>query len=98
MQTMLSTNTEARAFYAECLDLLVASGIPFLLGGSFAVSTYTGLRAAGWRTAGTPRSLTWTLRNQCYCVWGRGVVGAEGRGADPVVPGDGVAAVRAGGL
>jgi hypothetical protein len=44
MQTMLSTNTEAEAFYAECLDLLVASGIPFLLGGSFAVSTYTGLR------------------------------------------------------
>jgi hypothetical protein len=45
MQTMLSINTEAGAFYAECLDLLVASGIPFLLGGSFAVSTYTGLRA-----------------------------------------------------
>jgi len=33
MQTMLSTNTEAEAFYAECLDLLVASGIRFCLAG-----------------------------------------------------------------
>lgn len=30
-----------------------------------------------------------------YCAWGRGAVG---RGADPVVAGDGVGAVRAGGL
>ena len=38
------------------------------------------------------------LRKQSYCVWGRGVAGAVGRGADPVVPDDGVVAVRAGGL
>jgi hypothetical protein len=44
MQTMLSGNTEPEAFYAACLDLLVASGIPFLLGGSFALSAYTGLQ------------------------------------------------------
>jgi hypothetical protein len=44
MQTMLSTNTESEAFYAESLDLLAASGIPFLLGGSFALRAYTGLR------------------------------------------------------
>ncbi len=59
MQTMLWTNTEAEAFYAECLDLLVASGIPFLLGGSFAVSTYTGLRPRTKdldASAGLPRS------------------------------------------
>jgi hypothetical protein len=35
---------------------------------------------------------------QSYCVWGRDVAGAVGRGADPVVPDDGVVAVRAGGL
>jgi hypothetical protein len=44
MQMPLSTNIEADAFYGECLDLLVASGSPFLLGGSFALSVYTGLR------------------------------------------------------
>jgi hypothetical protein len=30
-------------FYGECLDLLAASDFPFLLGGSFALSAYTGL-------------------------------------------------------
>ncbi len=44
MQTMFLMNTESEAFYAECLDLLIASGIPFLLGGSFALRAHTGLR------------------------------------------------------
>lgn len=43
MKTLSSAKPEAEAFYAQCLDLLAASGIPFLLGGTFAVSAYTGL-------------------------------------------------------
>jgi hypothetical protein len=43
MRTLSSANPQAEAFYAECLDLLAASGIPFLLGGTFALSAYTGL-------------------------------------------------------
>ena len=34
---------EAQAFYAESLRLLVESGIPFLLSGTYAVSAYTGI-------------------------------------------------------
>lgn len=33
----------AGAFYAECLKLLKESGLPFLVGGTFAVSAHTGL-------------------------------------------------------
>jgi hypothetical protein len=43
MRTISSSNAVAGAFYAECLDLLTASDIPFLLGGTFALSAYTGL-------------------------------------------------------
>ncbi len=39
----LSASPEAEAFYANCLKMLVESGIPFLLGGTFAVSAYTGI-------------------------------------------------------
>jgi hypothetical protein len=35
---------------------------------------------------------------QRYCVWGRGLAGAAGRGATPVVAGEGVPASCAGGL
>lgn len=35
---------EAEAFYAESLRALAATGIPFLVGGSYALSAYTGLR------------------------------------------------------
>jgi hypothetical protein len=34
---------EAEAFYAESLRLLVQSGIPFLLSGTYAVTAYTGI-------------------------------------------------------
>jgi len=34
---------EAEAFYAESLKLLTASGIPFLLSGTYAVTAYTGI-------------------------------------------------------
>ena len=36
--------------------------------------------------------------HHCYCAWGRWLAGAAGRGAAPVVAGDGVEAVRAGGM
>jgi hypothetical protein len=36
-------NSEAGAFYIDALALLRDSGIPFLLGGTFAVAAYTGL-------------------------------------------------------
>src|SRR3954447_12046164 len=36
-------NPEAEAFYAEALRELGASGIPFLLAGTYAVSAYTGI-------------------------------------------------------
>ena len=42
MSVFSSAPPRAEAFYAECLRLLSESGIPFLLGGSFAVSAYTG--------------------------------------------------------
>jgi hypothetical protein len=35
---------EAEAFYGQCLKLLADLGIPFLVGGMFAVNAYTGLR------------------------------------------------------
>lgn len=34
---------EATAFYAEAIQMLLASGIPFLLGGTYAFSAYTGI-------------------------------------------------------
>src|SRR6476620_10250924 len=34
---------EAHAFYKEALDLLHESGVPFMLGGAFAMFHYTGL-------------------------------------------------------
>ncbi|ACL55525.1 hypothetical protein [Methylobacterium nodulans] len=34
---------EAEAFYAEAISRLVASGLPFLLAGTYAVSAYTGI-------------------------------------------------------
>lgn len=43
MRTLSSAGSQAEAFYAACLDLLAVSGIPFLLGGSFALSAHTGL-------------------------------------------------------
>lgn len=36
-------NPEAEAFYAEAIQHLVMSGIPFLLAGTFALSAYTGI-------------------------------------------------------
>jgi hypothetical protein len=36
-------NPEAEAFYTEAIKELVASGIPFLMAGTYAVSAYTGL-------------------------------------------------------
>lgn len=37
---------EAEAFYAETLRLLMQSGIPFLLAGTYAVNAYTGIHRA----------------------------------------------------
>jgi hypothetical protein len=42
MNLFSSAAPSAESFYAECLRLLSESGIPFLLGGSFAVSAYAG--------------------------------------------------------
>jgi hypothetical protein len=36
-------NPEAEGFYAEAIRQLVASGVPFLLAGTYAVSAYTGI-------------------------------------------------------
>lgn len=38
-----AASPEAEDFYAECLTLLKQAGIPFLLGGTYAVSAYTGI-------------------------------------------------------
>jgi hypothetical protein len=43
MNKFSSRAPRAEMFYAECLRLLSHSGIPFLLGGTFAVSAHTGL-------------------------------------------------------
>jgi len=40
------SSSEAEAFYTRGLDALTASGIPFLVAGSHAVSAYTGIRRA----------------------------------------------------
>ncbi len=40
---MLIESEKAREFYAEILKQLKASGIPFMVGGTFAVSAYTGI-------------------------------------------------------
>lgn len=41
--TLAEVPPKAEAFYAECLRQLKKSGIPFLLGGTYAVSAYTGI-------------------------------------------------------
>ena len=42
-QVTVSASPAAEAFYAESLQLLVASGIPFMIAGTYAVSAYTGI-------------------------------------------------------
>ncbi|WP_029010635.1 nucleotidyltransferase family protein [Azospirillum halopraeferens] len=42
-QIAATASPEAEAFYAESLRLLTESGIPFLLGGTYAVCAYTGI-------------------------------------------------------
>ncbi|MGQ9369099.1 nucleotidyltransferase family protein [Azospirillum sp. ST 5-10] len=42
-QLAAAASPEAEAFYAESLRLLRESGIPFLLGGTYAVCAYTGI-------------------------------------------------------
>lgn len=45
--TPAAPSPEAEAFYADAMAILARSGIPFLLGGTFAICIYTGLcRAA----------------------------------------------------
>lgn len=39
----MSMNEESAAFYSEALHLLHESGVPFMLGGAFAIFHYTGL-------------------------------------------------------
>lgn len=42
--TAAALTPEAEAFYTECLETLSRSGIPFLVGGTFAVCAHTGIR------------------------------------------------------
>ncbi|MCG5243676.1 nucleotidyltransferase family protein [Azospirillum doebereinerae] len=42
-QGSATVTPEAEAFYAQSMRLMVESGIPFLLGGTYAVSAYTGI-------------------------------------------------------
>jgi hypothetical protein len=41
-----TVSPDAEAFYVQALDLLMASDIPFLVGGTFAVNAYTGIDRA----------------------------------------------------
>jgi hypothetical protein len=41
--TLMHTSPEAEAFYCEVLQLMTKSGIPFLVSGTYALASYTGI-------------------------------------------------------
>src|SRR5437588_13076582 len=41
--TLIQPSPAAEAFYSEVLQLMASSGIPFLLSGTYALASYTGI-------------------------------------------------------